>query len=540
MVCQATPDRPSLLASLKDQLHRLPSQWRTVFPMCSLFFFMAFINTIINNLSLSMVVTASGGGAFVIPYLNVYAVLPASVVFTVVYAFAAHHMSRDKLFNIVIVSFGLTLFLFGFLLYPNHQFLHLNGLAERLTEILPRGLEGGIGMIRNWTFTLFYCISELWGDVGLSLLFWGFANDITKLDHAPFLYPLFGIGANLAQTLGGLVLKYSASSSFAKTFKSLTLQMLISMGIVLILHQWISSEANKNLENSWKLKNTAKNAPNGHMMMISYREGQIKETRKVKKERKSFVESLKMLSECPQIRCLGIMTIAQGLATTLMELLWKYHLKIAYPTPEAFTSFLGEISTATGIVTCVLMLISPILFRRLRWGQVAKLTPRMMVYGGLVFFGACLVFHLAPVRGWTSISELMMMPIILGGSALFIVARGAKFSLFKPAEEMVYLTLDEESRTKGKAAVDVVGAQIGKSGGSIVQQALLMLSGGSLLSITPIMVGSYFYMLKIWIEAVSELDARRFISEQTQDLSQGSSASSQEMSKNPRVPLTLG
>ena len=51
-----------------------------------------------------------------------------------------------------------------------------------------------------------------------------------------------------------------------------------------------------------------------------------------------------------------------------------------------------------------------------------------------------------------------------------VFAKGAKFSMFKPAEEMVYIGLDEESRTKGKAAIDVVGAQSGKSAGSVLQQ----------------------------------------------------------------------
>jgi len=51
-----------------------------------------------------------------------------------------------------------------------------------------------------------------------------------------------------------------------------------------------------------------------------------------------------------------------------------------------------------------------------------------------------------------------------------VFAKGAKFSMFKPAEEMVYIGLDEESRTKGKAAIDVAGAQTGKSIGSVLQQ----------------------------------------------------------------------
>lgn len=58
-------------------------------------------------------------------------------------------------------------------------------------------------MIRNWLFTLFYCVSELWGDVVLSLLFWGLANETTSIEDAPLLYPLFGIGANIAQTMAG-------------------------------------------------------------------------------------------------------------------------------------------------------------------------------------------------------------------------------------------------------------------------------------------------------------------------------------------------
>jgi AAA family ATP:ADP antiporter len=54
-------------------------------------------------------------------------------------------------------------------------------------------------MVQNWTFTLFYIAAELWGDVGLSLLFWGLANEITTHDEAPVIYPLFGVGANIAQ-----------------------------------------------------------------------------------------------------------------------------------------------------------------------------------------------------------------------------------------------------------------------------------------------------------------------------------------------------
>ena len=66
-------------------------------------------------------------------------------------------------------------------------------------------------------------------------------------------------------------------------------------------------------------------------------------------------------------------------------------------------------------------------------------------------------------RKQQAISKLVIMRVQ-------VFAKGAKFSMFKPAEEMVYIGLDEESRTKGKAAIDVVGAQSGKSAGSVLQQ----------------------------------------------------------------------
>lgn len=128
-----------------------------------------------------------------------YGVLPFSIAFLVVFNHLAGFMTREKLFNAIIFGFLAYLALFAFVLYPNHQTLHLHALADAWGPHVPPGLTGAVGMLRNWTFTVFYCVSEMWGDVGLSLLFWGLANETTSMEHAPILYPLFGIGANIAQ-----------------------------------------------------------------------------------------------------------------------------------------------------------------------------------------------------------------------------------------------------------------------------------------------------------------------------------------------------
>ena len=80
-------------------------------------------------------------------------------------------------------------------------------------------------MVRNWSFTLFYCSAELWGDVVLSLLFWGLANELTDIEEAPMLYPLFGVGANVGQTLSGKMLSMFSGASARSLSQTQQLQV---------------------------------------------------------------------------------------------------------------------------------------------------------------------------------------------------------------------------------------------------------------------------------------------------------------------------
>lgn len=51
-----------------------------------------------------------------------------------------------------------------------------------------------------------------------------------------------------------------------------------------------------------------------------------------------------------------------------------------------------------------------------------------------------------------------------------VFGRAAKYSLFDPSKEMVFITMNKDEKEAGKAAVDVLGNQIGKTGGSWVMQ----------------------------------------------------------------------
>ena len=116
-------------------------------------------------------------------------------------------MSKQKLFMYTIAFFSLFFALFPLVLYPFRETLHPTGIADQLQALLPQGFAGLVAIFRNWTYALFYIMSELWGSVAISLLFWGFANDITKVGESKRFYALFGLGANLAMYPSGILIK---------------------------------------------------------------------------------------------------------------------------------------------------------------------------------------------------------------------------------------------------------------------------------------------------------------------------------------------
>merc|ERR1712146_239698 len=93
----------------------------------------------------------------------------------------------------------------------------------------------------------------------------------------------------------------------------------------------------------------------------------------------------------------------------------------------------------------------------------------------------------------------------MGGAAQNIFSKGSKYSLFDPCKEMAYIPLDDETRMKGKAAIDVVCNPLGKSGGALIQQ-FLIIGFGSLAASTPYLAVILFIIVALWIRSAQSLD----------------------------------
>lgn len=119
--------------------------------------------------------------------------------------------------------------------------------------------------------------------------------------------------------------------------------------------------------------------------------------------------------------------------------------------------------------TYICLVIPLTALHRFGWGTAALVTPIVLGVTGVTFF-SLILFGGAWQPLMTKFGTTPLMAAVLIGAAQNILSKSSKYSLFDPCKEMAYINLDAEQKTKGKAAVDVIGNPLGKSGGSFIQQ----------------------------------------------------------------------
>lgn len=93
-------------------------------------------------------------------------------------------MELKNVFYACVIPFLIFFGSFAGFIYPNRAYLHPHGLVDLLASHLPANFAAPLSIIRNWSFALFYVMAEMWGSVVASLLFWGFANEVTTVEEA--------------------------------------------------------------------------------------------------------------------------------------------------------------------------------------------------------------------------------------------------------------------------------------------------------------------------------------------------------------------
>ena len=214
----------------------------------------------------------------------------------------------------------------------------------------------------------------------------------------------------------------------------------------------------------------------------------------------SFRETCHFLWQSKVLRSIAILVIAYGISINLIEVTWKSYLGLQFPNPSDYQDYMSNFSFATGFTTIFLMFfVSSNLIRRFGWTVAAMTTPMVLLVTGFGFFG--FILFRDSFASW--FLHFSMTPLAMGvlfGTIQNVLSKGTKYALFDPTKEMAYIPLDQQSKVKGKAAIDVVGSRFGKAGGSLIQQVLIGFYG-SLLAVTGQIAVLFFVIIGIWLWA---------------------------------------
>merc|ERR1712110_1224197 len=469
-------------------------------PMGIMMFFILFNYTILRDTKDALLGTAPNSSTEAFNFVKLGIVMPMAVLFVVIYAKLANIFSRYNLFNIMIGSFITFFGIFAYVVYPSIESIHPDiSYIASLQAQYPRW-HYPISIYGNWTYTIFYALSELWGSAMISLLFWQFANEITRTHEAKRFYALFGLLANIALIFSGQTVKYMSDirdtppegvDAWGVSLKYMMTAVVAAGFLVIFINYWME----KNVLSDPRYYDAAESA-------------KTKKPKK-KKPKLSVGESFKYLLTSPYIGMIAILVLSYGMSINLIEFVWKKQIKLFYAgDPNAYSAFMGNFSTVTGIATMTLIMICKGIVRKWGWLTGALITPASVALTGGIFFSFLLFRDItSPMLAGIGVS--VTQAAMLVGAAQNLLSKGTKYSLFDPTKEMSYIPLDQELKTKGKAAVDVIGGRLGKAGGGLVSSTLLTVLGVSeAIVIAPYLAVIVAVVILAWIWAAINLSKK--------------------------------
>ena len=485
----------------KKQLFPINSyELKKFIPISIMMFCVLFNYTLVRDLKDAFVVNAAG--AETISFIKFWVVLPSSVLSVILYN-KMHAKLKNATLYYVVALFITFFVIFGVFLYPARDYLlPSEEMANKLIAANMSGLRWFINIRNKWLYVLFYTFAELWGSVSIGLLFWQFANRTINMNEAKRFYPFFSLMGNWGLILAGqfliqmmrygVALAKKSGGTQEESFNAIMPLLMLSFAffgfLMMFSYYWLT---NKVLPNFITLGD--------HKIII-----------KKKKPKLSVLESVYMIAKSKYLLLILITVISYGVGINLTEISFKDRLKIsANGSNTHYTESMGKFSMLTGFLSIITSLTSSYMIRTLGWLATAIMTPIVLLVGSGIFFSIIMFDNLA-LYGATLISTSPATFIVALGGLLNSIMKSCKYAFFDTTKEMAYIPLDYNLKNNGKAAIDVIGGRLGKSGGAAIQQLLLLMITRGLVSngqevITPFLFVFVLLISIVWFLSVIEL-----------------------------------
>lgn len=489
MSAQSMPKQFSKLRSLFWPIAGY--ELKKLLPMLGIFFLLAFSYNILRCLKDTLVITADDAGVAIIAFIKVWVMFPISILLTYLFLRLSNRFSREKVFYIMISCFLGYFFLFAFVVYPARAYLHPHDSANTLQTLLPQGLQGFVAMYRYWTYTSFYTMCELWGPIILSVVFWGFTNQVTKVDEARRFYPLFGIGVTLSGIVAGVASLYvsefarehNGTGAWEKSLVMLISLVLVASLLAMILFRYLTVVVFKDPK------------------MVAH----ATSVEKPEKKKFSLRENLRYLATSRYVFCLAAMITCYNVVINLVELLWKSQVnELVQREAIAYNIFMNKMTVITSVLgVFVAFFVSGNIIRKFGWTFAAMVTPIILLITSVGFFG---FFFL---KGYSEVVTCLLgytplTMVVFFGSLQNCLSRMARYTIFDATREMAFVPLTNDQKVKAKAAIDGVCNRLGKSGGAVVYETLLIFVT-TIAATAPYVAGCILVIIGVWMFSVRML-----------------------------------
>src|SRR5215208_5261582 len=281
-----------------------------------------------------------------------------------------------------------------------------------------------------WLLPVVYVWVGMFGVIAAAQV-WTLANYVLTTREAKRLFGFIGSGAISGNIVGGFVVQHSATRFGAES-------TLIGMAVALVVCAVL-------VDRLWRLRHLAQSTDPG--------EAEVREA--VSRGPGGLPESVRQIAASPYLTAIAALVLASSFVTAIVAWQFKAVAVAAIKDKDGLTAFFGRFSFYTGLLSLALQwLLTSRLLRRFGLGVALSVVPVALALGSLGL-------------------------LISGSLAAAILLRGGdqvlRYSIDRPAAELLYLPLPAEQTLQVKSFIDTVVWRLGDGLSGLV---ILLLATG--------------------------------------------------------------
>lgn len=447
------------------------------FSMSIMFFIIAFVYSVMRTLKDAFVLDCQEQTSIVF-LKNAVIVFSIAVVFIIQILLIRFKVSHVLMGVMSVYVVYLTIF--GVVLYPlskttsSFEYFTIDYFGDEILAYRGFSVFYSLLLVFNFpTSSIFYIMSEMWGNLILSLLFMTFSNDVLTFKQTLRFIPLFYIGSNIGLLFSGITsgllgrLQEHKSYDFNRFTIPTAMVFLASITIACVLIHY-------NLE---------KNILNKKLFIA---DGVKK--KKIKKK-VGMVEGLKQCFQSKLLLNFCIIVLAYNITVNIIDSIFKIMVKkqalLENKSVESFTLITESYNQIVISLLVILALMTPLsrLVETMGWLFTGLVAPVLSIVTSLLTLSLAVYNTAADDKHFTDVINRMVK---LSPDSFFfnkvefncsrissILFKVTKYAFFDVAKESLSMRINADNRANYKAVYDGVIGKLGKAANSLISIVIL-------------------------------------------------------------------